>query len=98
MQARVLSVQVPQDKVEEVEDAYHASLIPAVERYEGFSALLLLWDADTGQALEITLWQNEDARQASEEEGGPVQQKLDTLTRILGKAPTFENYQLRIMS
>jgi hypothetical protein len=75
--------------VEEVEGAYHGSLIPAAERYEGFSALLLLWDADTGQALEITLWQ---------EEGGPVQQKLDALTRILGKTPTFENYQLRIMS
>lgn len=95
---RVLSVQVPPDKVEEVEDAYRTSLLPAVERQEGFNALLLLWNPDTGQALETTLWQDEEGRRASEGEDSLVEQKLDALTGILGKTPTFENYQLRIIS
>jgi hypothetical protein len=98
VQARVLGVQVPPDKVEDVDDAYRTSLVPAVERHEGFGALLLLWNPDTGEALEITLWQDDDARQASEAEGGPVQQKLEELQDILGIRPTFANYQLRIMS
>lgn len=53
--------------VQGVYDVYLHSLIPAVERHKGFRALLLLWDPDTGEALEITLWQDEDAWRASEE-------------------------------
>lgn len=81
-----------------VYDVYLHSLIPAVERHRGFRALLLLWDPDPGEALEITLWQDEDARRASEEEGGPVKQKLDALSGILGGTPTFQTYQLRLIS
>jgi hypothetical protein len=56
--------------VQGVYDVYLHSLIPA-ERHKGFRALLLFWDPDAGEALEITLWQDEDARRASQEEGGP---------------------------
>jgi hypothetical protein len=98
MQIRVLSVQVPPDKVEEVENAYHTSLISTQEKQRGYSALLLLWDPDTGEAQEISFWEDKEDREASEREGGPVEQKLNTLTDILGRTPTLKNYQLRIMS
>jgi hypothetical protein len=98
MQVRVLSVQVSPDKVEEVENAYYTSLISKQAQQKGYSALLLLWDADTGEALEISFWEDKVDREASEREGGPVEHKLNTLTDILGITPTLKNYQLRIMS
>ncbi len=77
-QVRVLGVRVPPEKIEEVERAYRASLLPITERHEGFNALLLLWDKDTGEALEVTLWEDEEARRSSEE-GGPVPTKIEVL-------------------
>ncbi len=94
----MLGVGVPPEKIEEVERAYRAELLPATERHEGFHALLLLWDPDTGEALEVTLWADEGARRSSEEEGGPLPKKLDVLGGILGERPAFKSYELRVIS
>ncbi len=93
---RVLGVRVPPEKMEEVERAYHDSLLPMMGQQEGFRVLLLLWDPDTGEALEVTLWDSEEARRSSEEEGGPVPIKAETLGEILGDRPTIRSYELRI--
>ncbi len=97
-QARVIGVRVPPEKIEEVEHAYRSSLLPMTERHEGFDALLLLWNPDTGEALEIALWGDEEARRSSEEEGGPVPTKLDALEDVVGETPAFQSYELRIIS
>lgn len=93
---RVLGARVPPEKIGEVERAYHESLLPVTEEHRGFRFLLLLWDADTGQALEVTLWDDEEARRSSEEEGGPVPRKVEALGEILGDKPTIQSYELRI--
>ncbi len=95
---RVLGLRVPPEKIEEVEHAYRVSLLPMTERHEGFSALLLLWDADTGEALEVTLWEDEEARRSSEEEGGPVPTKMEALGGIVGERPEIHSYELRFIS
>jgi hypothetical protein len=97
-QVRVLGVRVPPEKLEEVERAYRASLLQITERHEGFNALLLLWDKDTGEALEVTLWEDEEARRSSEEEGGPVPTKMEVLGGIVGERPEIHSYELRIIS
>lgn len=97
-EVRVLGIRVPPGKIEEVERAYHASLLSMTERHEGFHALLLLWDPDTGRALEVTLWENEEARSSSEGEGGPLLEKVEALEEILGERPEVHSYELRIIS
>ena len=93
---RVLGLKVPPEKMEEVERAYHDSLLPMMRQQEGFRVLLLLWDPDTGEALEVTLWDSEEARRSSEAEGGPVPTKADTRGKILGDRPAIRSYELRI--
>ncbi len=83
--------------MEEVERAYHDSLLHITERHKGFRTLLLLWDKDTGEALEVTLWEYEEARRTSEEEGGPVSTKMEVLGGILGERPTVGSYEMRIL-
>jgi hypothetical protein len=97
-QARILGFEVPPEKIEEVERTYRTSLLAMTEEHEGFGALLLLWNPDTGEALEITVWGDEEARRSSEAESGPVPKKLDALSDVLGETPAFQSYELRIMS
>ena len=94
---RVLELRVSSEKMEEVERAYHDSLLHITERHKGFRALLLLWDKDTGEALEVTLWEDEEARRTSEEEGGPVPIKMEALGGILGERPKVGSYEMRII-
>jgi heme-degrading monooxygenase HmoA len=94
---RVLGARVPPEKIEEVERAYHDSLLHVTERHRGFRSLVLLWNADTGEALEVTLWEDEEARRSSEEEGGPVPRKVEALGKILGEKPAVRSYEMRIV-
>ena len=94
---RVLGFRVPPERMEVVERAYHDTLLHITERHKGFRRLLLLWDAETGEALEITLWEDEEARLSSEEEGGPLPKGLEVLGGILGKRPTVGSYEMRFL-
>ena len=62
MLARVISFQVPPQRVEEVENAYRTSLLPETETYEGFVTMLTLRNEETDEMLELTLWRDEEAR------------------------------------
>jgi hypothetical protein len=64
----------------------------------GFSALLLLVNPDTNNDLELTLFEDQDAKEKSEEPGGALEWKLDTLADILDGTPNIENFELKIIS
>lgn len=97
--ARVLSLRVPPERLEEVTSTYRNVLLPYIEdRVPGFSALLLLVNPDTGSVLDITLFESEEDRRESEREGSMLDRKMDTLVRVLGEPPHIENYELRPIS
>ncbi len=98
MQARVVSLRVPSEKAEELEAAYRNVLLPEMEQYPGFSAMVLLRDADTGELLELTLWQDEEAKRTSEGEWELLKWKLQSLAAVSGQTPTVENYDLWLSS
>jgi hypothetical protein len=99
MLARVISVQVPPERLDEVERAYKSSLLPETETYDGFLTLLTLRNEDSNEMLEVTLWQDEEARLESERAGGLLEWKLNALEAITGEATTrVENYELRLIS
>jgi len=49
-------------------------VVPQVQATPGSSGVLLLLDRDHGQALTITLWESEQALQASEQRRAALQQ------------------------
>ena len=98
MFARVISFQGMPDTLDEVENAYRTSLLPETETYNGFRAMLTLRNEDTNEMLELTLWQDEEARLESERPGGLLEWKLNALEAITGEAARVENYELRILS
>lgn len=98
MQVRAMSFRMTADWLEELDAVYQDIILPLLERHPGFSSLLVFFDADTSKVLEITLFESEDARIASERAGGVLDQKLEALARAVGASPETENYDLRLIS
>jgi heme-degrading monooxygenase HmoA len=94
----MIGFKVPPERLEEVENAYLTSLVPEMEKHQGFAFVLLVRNKDTDETLEVSIWEDEDALRESEKEGGVVDWKTNVLERITGNAPAIENYELRLIT
>ncbi len=98
MKARMISFKVPSERSEEIENAYLTSLVPEMEKHQGFVFMLVFRNEDTNETFEVSIWQDEDALRESEREGGLVDWKRNTLESITGNATATENYELRLIT
>ena len=98
VRARMISFKVPPDRLEEVENAYLNSLVPEMEKYQGFAFALVFRNKDTNETYEVSIWEDEEALRESEKEGAVVQWKTNTLESITGSATVVENYELRLIT
>jgi len=94
----MIGFNVPPEKVEEIENAYLTSLVPEMEKHQGFTFVLLIRNKNTNETLEVSIWEDEDALRESEKEGGVVDWKTSVLESITGNAPAIENYELRLIT
>jgi heme-degrading monooxygenase HmoA len=94
----MIGFKVPPERLEEVENAYLNSLVPEMEKYRGFTFVLLIRNNDTNETLEVSIWEDEDALRESEKEGGVVDWKTNVLESITGSATAVENYELRLIT
>jgi heme-degrading monooxygenase HmoA len=94
----MISFKVPPDRLEELEDAYLTSLVPAMETHRGFAFVLVFRNKDTNETFEVSIWEDEDALRESEKEGGLLEWKTNVLESITDSAAAVENYELRLIS
>ena len=66
----------------------------ALDSDEGFSGLILLQDGDAGKTLELTLFEDKDAKEKSEQDGSILDRKVYALEGLLSESPSVENYEL----
>ena len=98
MQARMIGFKVPPERLEGIENAYLTSLVPEMEKYQGFAFVLLIRNKDTNETLEVSIWEDEGALRESEKEGGIVDWKTNVLESIIGSATAIETYELRLIT
>src|SRR5215208_42168 len=98
VQARMIGFKVPPERLEEIENAYLTSLVPEMEKHQGFAFVLLIRNKETNETLEVSIWEDEDALRESEKEGGVVDWKTNVLESITGSATAIENYELRLIT
>ena len=98
MRARMISFKVPPEKMEEVENAYVTSFVPEMEKLDGFAFALVFRNEDTNETFEVSIWEDEEAVRESEEGGGVVEWKTNTLESITGSGTVVENYELRLIT
>lgn len=94
----MISFKVPPEKSEEVENTYLTSLIPEMDKYQGFAFALVFRNEDTNETYEVSIWEDEEALRESEREGGVLEWKTNTLESITGSATVVENYELRLIT
>jgi penicillin-binding protein-related factor A (putative recombinase) len=98
LQARMIGFKVPPEKLEEVENAYLTSLVPEMEKHQGFAFVLVFRNEDSNETYEISIREDEDALRESAKEGGVVDWKTSMLESITGNATVIENYELRLIT
>jgi heme-degrading monooxygenase HmoA len=94
----MISFKVPPERIEEIENAYLTSLVPAMETHRGFAFALVFRNQDTNETFEVSVWEDEDALRESEKEGGVLDWKTNVLESITGNATDVENYELRLIT
>ena len=66
MHARVTSTQGPAEAGDDAQTVLREKILPQARQIAGFKGVLSLENREAGKALHITLWESEEAMQASE--------------------------------
>ncbi len=91
MHARVTRLQVAPERVAEVNDHYRSTVVPKARDLEGFRGAVALLDRETGNVFSFTLWESEEAMQASEEAANRIRSETATELEF---TPTVERYEV----
>ena len=67
MFARVTTFEGPPEHVDDFRHALVEHMLPAVRRLEGYQGMLILAERQGGKVLGLSLWESEEAMDASEE-------------------------------
>jgi heme-degrading monooxygenase HmoA len=95
MNARVTTVQVRPDKIEDTIGIYRDSVTPSAQQQKGFKGLLLLTDPATGKGISIALWETE-ADMIAGESSGYYQQQLAKFKDVFSAPPVREQYEVSV--
>ena len=66
MFARVTTMNIRTDAIDEAIRIYRESVVPAAQSQKGFKRILLFLDRETGEALAVTLWESKEDSLANE--------------------------------
>jgi quinol monooxygenase YgiN len=91
MVSRVNFLETAPDRISDVERVLREVVHPGISKEPGYAGYIVLGDAKTGKALGITLWESEEAREASdaiartirprvEQESGGVMRAVESYT------------------
>ena len=97
MFARVTTVQVNIDKLDEATKIYEESVIPAAKSQKGFRGAYLLTDRKTGKGISMTLWESEEDAIANEQ-SGYYQEQLNKFKEVFIAPPVREGYEVSVQA
>lgn len=92
MHARVTTLSGPADGVDVGIENFRANVVPFV-REQGKGALLLV-DRDSGEAVSITLWEDEEAMRASDESANAL--RASVADQMGAAQPTVARYEVAV--
>lgn len=94
MYARVTTLEVPPDRVDDSTRHVQEQILPQLRQQDGFKGFIVLTDRQSGNALGVGLWESEEALRASEEaasrlRGGAAEATGATVTG-------FQKYEVNV--
>ena len=97
MYARISTVKVQPEQVDEAIRIYRESVVPALEGQAGFAGALLLTQPDSGQGISITMWASPEDQVASETSGF-YREQLAKFAGLFTVTPVREVYEVSVQA
>ena len=97
MYARIVTVQVQPDKLEEAISIFQNSVLPAAKQQKGFISLMLLTDRSTGKGVSVGMWETEADLKANEA-SGYFQEQLAKFGGVFAAPPVRDAYEVSVHS
>jgi len=95
MFARLTTVQMKRDKIDEGVKIFEQSVIPTAKAQKGYRGAYLLTDRKTGKGVSIALWDSEQDIVASEE-SGYYQEQLSKFKDTMVAPSVREVYEVSV--
>jgi quinol monooxygenase YgiN len=95
MNARVITVQMDVNRIDEGIKIYEESVAPAVKQEQGGVGALLLGDRKSGKGVSITVWESEESLKAAQESGF-MQAQIAKFGEILIGTPEIEALEIMV--
>ena len=96
MYARVTTLMASPDKLDEGIRSLKEDILPAAKEIPGFVGAIQFVDRMSGKTIVATLWESEQARQASEERANQLRASALTAAGATNP-PTVERYEVALM-
>jgi heme-degrading monooxygenase HmoA len=93
MHARVSTIYGTTEQGEEGARSFREQILPALKGIDGSKGAMLLTDRTTGKTVAITLWEDEEAMQASEEAANALRRQAAE-DNAAGEPPTVDRYEV----
>lgn len=77
MVSRVNFLQAERDRIGDVARAVREIVHPGIREQDGYVGYIVLGDRETGRAIGVTLWESQEAREASETKARQIRPQLE---------------------
>jgi heme-degrading monooxygenase HmoA len=92
MYARITTLEVPPDKVDDGTRHVREQTLPQLQQMDGFKGFVALTDRQSGKLLGVAFWESEEALRATEEAVSSV--RSGVAEAVGGTVAGVENYEV----
>jgi quinol monooxygenase YgiN len=78
--SRVNFLQAAPERIEDVARVVRDIVHPGIREEGGYAGYIVLGDRETGKALGVTLWESDEAREASDATAGQIRPRVEQET------------------
>jgi heme-degrading monooxygenase HmoA len=92
MHARLTTIEVPQDRIDDTPGVIQEQVLPQLQQMDGFKGFIALRDRESGTVRGVALWESEEALRASEQAAARIRGGVAETTG--GTVASVETYEV----
>jgi heme-degrading monooxygenase HmoA len=94
MYARLFTVQVSPDRLDEFIQVWHHAMLPTAQAQKGWNSARLLVDRETGKVIVVGFWETEADALASGAGSAYAEKQRELLGSLATAPPVMEHYEV----
>ena len=96
MFARMTTVKVEKDKIDETIKIFADNIVPAAKEQKGYHVVYLLTDRETGEGIALSCWDSEEDAIANEQ-SGYYQEQVGKVAAFFTSPPVRQGYEVSVI-